>query len=141
MAALGSDLWAPACVAVLKKMVAKEAKDIIQEYVTLNKGSTTTEDERDDTDTAADGDSHTAEIPQPSSSSPELQTRRLKQLVFDALYIQRFVATPDDGKDELVDWMQRPDVADVVDAAAVTRLKKNASDYVKKTYLLFALLA
>jgi hypothetical protein len=141
MAALGSDLWAPACVAVLKKMVAKEAKDIIQEYVTLNKGSTTTEDERDDTDTAADGDSHTAEIPQPSSSSPELQTRRLKQLVFDALYIQRFVATPDDGKDELVDWMQRPDVADVVDAAAVTRLKKNASDYAKKTYLLFALLA
>jgi hypothetical protein len=151
MAALGSDLWAPACVAVLKKMVAKEAADILQEYVTLNKASTTTEedgtpdekkdDDGDATDTATDDASHAAEIPQSLSISPELQERRLKQLVFDALYIQRFVATPDDGKDEVVKWMQMPDVSEVFDAAAMTRLKKNASEYAKKTYLLFALLA
>jgi hypothetical protein len=35
---------------------------------------------------------------------------------------------------------KKVDVSDL-DEAAMTRLKKNAADYAKKTYLLFALLA
>jgi hypothetical protein len=149
MTALGSDLWAPTCVAVLKKKVAKETRDIIEEHVGMNEANITTEDktpekkesERDDADAVTNGDSDAAQVPQTPSSTRELQERRLKQLVFDALYIQRFVATSDDGKDELVEWMQKAEVSDLLDGAAMTRLKKNASDYAKKTYLLFALLA
>jgi polyhydroxyalkanoate synthesis regulator phasin len=149
MAALGSDLWAPACVAVLKGRVADEVLKIIEEHVSLNKADTitsdsttkTNEDDENASDTAVNGDSDSKEIPPTISNAPELHERRLKQLVFDTLYIQRFMATPDDGKDKLVEWMQRADVSDILDGAAMTRLKKNASDYARKTYLLFALLA
>jgi hypothetical protein len=148
MAALGSDLWAPACVAVLKERVSEEARKIIEEHVTLNKGGTSLTDSTTDTkeaddaaDTAVNGDTDSKQVPPTPSSASELYERRLKQLVFDTLYIQRFVAAPDDGKDGLVAWMHKADVSDVLDGAAMTRLRKNASDYARKTYLLFALLA
>jgi hypothetical protein len=148
MAALGSDLWAPACVAVLKERVSEDVRKIIEEHLTLNKADTsstdsTTETKEDDgaADTAVNGDIDSKQVPPTPSSAPELYERRLKQLVFDTLYIQRFIAAPDDGKDGLVAWMQKADVSDVLDGAAMTRLRKNASDYARKTYLLFALLA
>jgi hypothetical protein len=148
MAALGSDLWAPACVAVLKETVAKEARKIIEEHVALSSAITATENgtketkenEGDSADTTVNGDSDAVEVPPKASAALEIQERRLKQLVFDALYIQRFMATSDDSKDGLVEWMQKAEGSEILDGAALTRLKKNASDYARKTYLLFALL-
>ncbi|KAL5116682.1 para-aminobenzoate synthase, (PABA) [Pleosporales sp. CAS-2024a] len=106
MAALGSDLWAPDCAAVLKKRVADGARLVLDEHVAAIK---------------KDGGVQ----------------QRLKQVLFDALYLQRFVATPD-GEDALAAFAQTVHVTGLDEAV---RLKKNAADYAKKTYLLFALLA
>ncbi|KAI2477374.1 hypothetical protein Ptr902_11447 [Pyrenophora tritici-repentis] len=75
----------------------------------------------------------------PTESSSELKNQRLKQLFFDLLYIQRFV-DPNGGEDKVSTLRLKVDVTDL-DDAAMSRLKKNAADYAKKTYLLFALLA
>lgn len=144
MAALESDLWAPTCVEVLKKKVAEDVKKITEEHVAAIKTHTNTEREttdernRDDTkdvDTDINGDTDDSKPPQsPSSSTSETRERRLKQALFDALYIQRFIGTAEN------DLAEGVHVAGL-DDTALTRLKKNAADYTKKTYLLFALLA
>ena len=91
--------------------------------------------EQDDASTAAKD----ADKTNTTESSAELKTQRLKQLLFDLLYIHRFVE-PNGGEDVVSSLCAKADVADL-DDAAVGRLKKNAADYAKKTYLLFALLA
>jgi hypothetical protein len=147
MAALGSDLWAPACVGVLKERLAGDAEKIIEEHAELIKSNTRTEtkksedeDEAEDADAAVNGDTDTAKPAALSTDSNDLLERRLKQLLFDSLYIQRFVSVGNDGKDGLGDLLQKVPVSDL-DEAAKGRLRKNAVDYAKKTYLLFALLA
>jgi hypothetical protein len=146
MAALGSDLWAPMCVTVLKKRATTDARKTIEEHIGAIKGTISTEiitteigGDADGVDTAIHGDTDTAGEAQTSSNTAELQERRLTQLLFDTLYIQRFVTTHD-GADELADLAQRTEVSGL-DEAAMSRLQKNATDYAKKTYLLFALLA
>jgi hypothetical protein len=147
MSMLGSDIWAPECAAVLKKRVADDMHKILNEHIDAINSTTviekdTTEEQTDDsndTDTAADGEADPSKASQPPANT-DVRDRRLKQAVFDALYIQRFVATDDNGKDRLAALAKKVDVSDL-DEAAMTRLKKNAADYAKKTYLLFALLA
>jgi hypothetical protein len=147
MAALGSDLWAPTCVGVLKERLAGDAEKIIEEHAELIKSTTRTEtkksedeDEAEDAGAAVNGDTDTAKPAALSTNSNDLSERRLKQLLFDSLYIQRFVSVSNDGKDGLGDLLQKVLVSDL-DEAAKGRLRKNAVDYAKKTYLLFALLA
>jgi hypothetical protein len=144
MAMLGSDIWAPECAAVLKKRVADDTLKILDEHIdAINKTAVTekntTEKNSDDTNdvdtAAADSSNHSQQ-----SASKEGQERRLKQALFDALYIQRFVATKENSKSGLASLAQKAKLSDL-DEAAMTRLKKNAVDYAKKTYLLFALLA
>ncbi|KAH7411607.1 hypothetical protein DE146DRAFT_242987 [Phaeosphaeria sp. MPI-PUGE-AT-0046c] len=144
MAALGSDLWVSACAAALKEKAAGGVREIIEKHVVTIKADDTTErkdndkegDEPDDEVAAVNGDTKPAGDDDVSSDMRETQQRRLKQLIFDALYIQRFVAAGD-GND---DWTKTTEMSDLDDAAAA-RLKKSAGDYAKKTYLLFALLA
>ncbi|KAF7448361.1 Vps51 domain containing protein [Pyrenophora tritici-repentis] len=121
MRALGSDLWAPSCVSVLKSCVAEELNGLVGEQ---DDASAATKDE---------------DKAKPTESSSELKNQRLKQLFFDLLYIQRFV-DPNGGEDKVSTLRLKVDVTDL-DDAAMSRLKKNAADYAKKTYLLFALLA
>tara|TARA_R110002003_G_scaffold214_22_gene16167 strand:+ start:11125 stop:13119 length:1995 start_codon:yes stop_codon:yes gene_type:complete len=145
MARLGSDLWAPACVAVLKAHVAKDVEGVWHEHVDAINVVAATKNEKDAAEEAEDqegttnGASSAENNGQSSSDLQELKNRRLKQLLFDALYISRFVAAPN-AADGLAALVKKADVAQL-DDAAVTRLKKNAADYAKKTYLLFALLA
>jgi hypothetical protein len=148
MAALGSDLWAPMCVAVLKKRVTVAARKTIEEHVEAIKKTkpaehTTTENEDGgadvDVETVVNGDTNPASEAQTSRNNIESQERKLKQLLFDTLYIQRFVSTHD-GSEELADLALKIEVSGL-DKAAISRLRKNAADYARKTYLLFALLA
>lgn len=146
MAVLGSDIWAPECVAVLKKRVADDARKILEEHIDAISKSTVTKkkitemaEDANDADATANGDADASNASQPSTST-EVPERRLKQALFDALYIQRFVGTDDNSKDGLASLAQKVELADL-DEAAMARLQKNAADYAKKTYLLFALLA
>jgi para-aminobenzoate synthetase len=144
MASLGSDLWAPACIAVLKPRVAKDVEGVWQDHVGAINAIAATKDEdaaeeAEDQEGTTNGATSAEKNGQSSSDLQELKDRRLKQLLFDALYISRFVATPDVANG-LADLAKKADVAQL-DEAALNRLKKNAADYAKKTYLLFALLA
>jgi para-aminobenzoate synthetase len=141
MAALGNDLWAPTCVEVLKKQVADDVREIIEEHVqaiNTEKGTKEegkNEDGVEDKEATTNGDTEETKDAQPSSSrSSETRERRLRQVLFDALYVQRFIGLAED------DLAEKAKVAGL-DDAAMGRLKKNAADYAKKTYLLFALLA
>jgi hypothetical protein len=82
----------------------------------------------------------TAEPDKTISEAREAQQLKLKQLLFDALYIERFVADGSALKDSVAELIAQADLADL-DEAAESRLRKNAAEYAKKTYLLFALLA
>ena len=141
MAGLGSDLWAPAAVGVLKERVKEDVERLLDEHVGIIKsGSKKVErekaaddEEAEDEEATTNGDTNH----EPADSAREVQERRLKQVLFDALYIQRFVAKSDeDGFIVLVEGAGLD-----LDDAAMTRLRKNAGDYAKKTYLLFAMLA
>jgi hypothetical protein len=145
MSTLGGDLWSPACVKVLKAKIAEDAEKVIDEHMDAVKTdikteSQTGEDKADaeDADGAVNGDAKDSQT-QPPSSNHEVQERRLKQLLFDAMYI-RFVTADDDRKDGLTNLAQKGEESGL-DEAALVRLRKNAADYAKKTYLLFALLA
>ena len=154
MEALGSDLWATSCVSVLKSRVAEELNDLFGEQVdaitTQTKGDEQdveksekeeqgegeeAEEEKDDADAAPKSEDKVED----AETLSELKSQRLKQLLFDILYMQRFV-DPNGGEGNIAALRERADVVDL-DEAAMGRLRKNAADYAKKTYLLFALLA
>ena len=66
----------------------------------------------------------------------------LKQSAFDALYMQRFFNDNTKTSQTLEVMIANNYLKDLDDAAIQEqRLKKNAAEYAKKTYLLFALLA
>jgi hypothetical protein len=125
MTALGADLWAPECVAVLKKSVGEGVERVIGEAIK----STLIPDEQveEEDENAADDESEPKDS---ATSAKDGRGRCMKQLIFDALYLQRFVATS-------TDTIQGAGL----DGAAMARLKRNAAEHAKKTYLLFALLA
>jgi hypothetical protein len=145
MGRLGNDLWAPGCTKVLKSIVADEVLGMIKVQVDglssrNNKDITSDEtpngDEEEQEEATTNGE---VEPAAPSSDAKELHCRRVKQILFDLLYIQRFVGDTGD-EDKLATMLEKTDIADMGDAAR-GRLRKNAADYARKTYLLFALLA
>lgn len=149
MAALGSDLWAPGCGVVLKKQVAKAVSNVLQAHVGAiktrgqeeKKFLETSEDEAAEADDTVDNKEVNTDKTGPSSPTfEEARDRKLKQLFFDALYIQRFTTTGEKDFASIPNLITASDVLDI-DDATLARLKKNAADYAKKTYLLFALLA
>jgi hypothetical protein len=151
MGGLGADLWAPGCVEVLKKRTAGEVGALVEKQVDaigvvseeeVETDEKTDKDEDEEvTEPITNGDSGAkdTEVKPASSDVKNLRDHRLKQLVFDLLYLQRFVGESGD-ESQITTMVKNADMADV-DEAAMNRLKKNAADYAKKTYLLFALLA
>jgi ribosomal protein L12E/L44/L45/RPP1/RPP2 len=149
MGAIGSDLWAPISVDVLKSKVADEVVKTVQQHLDAITASAKeqspstekTDEEKDKNDESAT----TAETEKPDTTAPssghnEAKQQRVKQLLFDLLYIQRFVRSAGADDANLSVLLQKADAIDM-DEAAMKRLKKNAAEYAKKTYLLFALLA
>jgi hypothetical protein len=153
MAELGSDLWASGSVESLKTTVFGAVMRLLEEQVDALRSRSRTPRETDEPreekqneggdnaeEEAADEEVSTAEPDKTISEAREAQQLKLKQLLFDALYIERFVADGSALKDSVAELIAQADLADL-DEAAESRLRKNAAEYAKKTYLLFALLA
>ncbi|KAI4958608.1 hypothetical protein J4E86_004212 [Alternaria arbusti] len=151
MGALGSDAWAPGSVEVLKSSVADEVVKTVQEHLDAISAPTKEQspsiekkdegkEEEEGTDPTATDDGEKADVTEPSPNHSEAREQRVKQLLFDLLYIQRFVGNTGADDAKLTALVQKTDMVDL-DEAAINRLRKNAVDYAKKTYLLFALLA
>ncbi|RAR02699.1 para-aminobenzoate synthase component 1 [Stemphylium lycopersici] len=170
MTTIGSDIWAPDSVAVIKSQVAGEVIRLVEEHANAIstckqnavKGAEKLEgkkeeeevEEKKEVDKEMEGDegeqkeeggeeegkkSEDNEALNFAASSSEVKAQKLKQLLFDVLYIRRFVETG--GEDEKITALSRKMALDDLDEAGMNRLRKNAVEYVKKTYLLFALLA
>jgi hypothetical protein len=148
MARLGSDLWAPAGVAVVKSKMSVDVMRLLEKHAESIKEFQSQKDDQPDTPAQDASETNGAEEGTETSADPvsspsrdmELIDQRLKQLLFDALYLQRFFGENTKASQSTDDLIKKIELADLNDAA-VQRLKKNAADYAKKTYLLFALLA
>jgi hypothetical protein len=150
MGSLGADLWAPGCVDVLKKRTAGEVGKLVEAQVDAlstpddkvpkaDKKPSEEEKEAAASTTNGAAESQVSENKPPSSDAQEFNEYKVKQLLFDFLYLQRFLDASGEA-DSVTAMLKRTDVPEL-NEAAVTRLRKNATDYAKKTYLLFALLA
>ncbi|KAJ4287592.1 hypothetical protein N0V90_012295 [Kalmusia sp. IMI 367209] len=156
MAAYGNDLWAPLAVEAIKnsasELVASPISDNLESLQRLGKipdadegvgdqvnGDGVTEDHEEDANKSQNGTTNGTKV-DTSPPTAELRDHKLKQALFDVLYIQRFVGSPTKDGDA-IDKIVGGAAANVLDDASMARLKKSAADYAKKTYLLFALLA
>ncbi|XPS67773.1 hypothetical protein M3J09_000071 [Ascochyta lentis] len=148
MAGLGSDLWAPACVAVVKDKMSTDVVRLLEKHAETIKNSKPQKDARagaqdgesnEADDQENDNEASVVDVPA-SSEDDEITDQRLKQLLFDALYMQRFFSVEMGPSQTMDAFVNKVAVADL-DEVAVQRLRKNAAEYTKKTYLLFALLA
>ncbi|KAK7187027.1 sphingolipid c9-methyltransferase [Paraphaeosphaeria sporulosa] len=154
MAAYGNDLWAPLAVEeikssaihsvlaplkanldAIKQLAAAPAED--QKNEKINGDSAGAGKQKMDTDAEEQVNGKKVVA---TAAAAELRDGKLKQAVFDMLYIQRFIGNPHhtpDAIDEMVNDVDRA----ALDENSRVRLRKSAADYAKKTYLLFALLA
>ncbi|EKG21057.1 Vps51/Vps67 [Macrophomina phaseolina MS6] len=145
MVGRGSDLWSPGAVGVLKKLIASESGIIIAECIEEIKNagvSGKVEEQEDCEEKASLGDENTEERKkQPVHADADVRKDRLKHLLFDTFYLQRVFSLK--GGEELPFGALEKQLqeASEVDGAAVERLKKNAGDYWRKSYLIFALLS
>jgi hypothetical protein len=149
MGALGSDLWAPDSVDVLKSKLSSEILQTVQEHFDAIHSHTkehsppledTSEEKEEDEDSTTTSDIKKPKLSVSTSNDIEAKEQRVKQLLFDILYIQRFVGNGSEDDNKFTMLARESETVDL-DEAAVNRLRKNAADYAKKTYLLFALLA
>ncbi|KAJ4369821.1 hypothetical protein N0V83_005585 [Neocucurbitaria cava] len=154
MGSLGSDLWAPGCVSVLKSKIHDAVLKLFEEHVEKLK-ATPTNTSKPFNDTDAEGDDaaneevETEQVKSAQTSSAregEARDHRYKQLLFDALYIQRVISSSSSdekkGDGGIVESLKPSPLIEIADLddAVMNRLRKSAADYAKKTYLLFALL-
>ncbi|KAF1844739.1 para-aminobenzoate synthase [Cucurbitaria berberidis CBS 394.84] len=140
MASLGSDLWAPGCVSVLKGQVSDAVRRVLGEHVETFKAlPEDTSKPVEDSNVEEGGEVKQVDSAE-TSTTQELRDHKYKQLLFDALYIQRVIANRDEKNDALMDSLRKTEIVEL-DDAAMNRMRKSAADYAKKTYLLFALLA
>lgn len=145
MRVYGNDLWAPLAVQEIKRSAMNTVAPILRANVdairqlgsALAKDDPNTEDEEEASHKEQD-EKEAKELP--DIAAIDLRDRKLKQALFDVLYIQRFVGNPHQSPDAIDDIVNSMD-GTILDEPSKTRLRKNASDYARKTYLLFALLA
>ncbi|XP_014558050.1 hypothetical protein COCVIDRAFT_25350 [Bipolaris victoriae FI3] len=141
MTGVGSDLWAPGSVSVMKGRVAGMLVGVVEGQVDaiVALGQGVAEDEKKEEESKdEEGEEKTdAEVSGDQKEDvKEINVYRLKQLLFDVLYVQRFIE-PAAGEESVLALRKKMELEDV----DVGRLKRSAVEYAKKTYLLFALLA
>jgi len=111
MERVGADVWGAGAVGELKRVVEGQVEGIVKAWV----GGVTEGEE---------------------------EVEKVVQVLFDVLYLQRVVAKggglDGDGLESVVGELVR---LAGMDDAAVNRMRKSATEYWRKSYLLFALLA
>lgn len=148
MSAYGTDLWAPLAVEQIRASASELILTPSTEYLeAIQKLGETLENsgepEKPTNETDADNENkpateqHNGAEKSDVMPSSQLRDQKLKQALFDIMYIQRFIGTQHRGNDAIDDLVN----GQSLDESSKTRLRKSASDYARKTYLLFALLA
>lgn len=151
MMVCGGDLWSPGAVDVLKKEMSDESVAVLRGCIEAIKsvdGATNGETEKPAKEPADEGESKeetttsgekTAE--KANAPNAEVQKDKLTHLLFDVCYLQRAFSQKNVEGSSLVTLETDLQEASGADGAALERLKKNAGDYWRKSYLLFALLS
>lgn len=127
MASLGEDVWSPAAVRAVHEHVCGGLTDVLNSFPTstVERGEKEDDEEEDEED---------GEAQERSSNDKNLRTQR----AFDALYFSSvFPSTQDDSLKETATTLSS--AADL-DETSQHRMEKSASDYWKRTSLLFGLL-
>lgn len=152
MAAHGNDLWAPLAVQQVKASACGSVVGTFRENLyAIEKKAVPARKEKAEGETGEDGAEGEkegveaeAEATAASAAFIEERDRKLKQAVFDMLYIRHFIGDAAAESGDAIEWIVKG-VASVahaeLDESSMVRLRKNTADYAKKTYLLFALLA
>ncbi|GME59747.1 Vps51/Vps67 [Neofusicoccum parvum] len=164
MVSRGGDLWSPGAVGVLKKQISEESATVLSECISAIRGAADPSEKADSTShgdengdaanedreneganpvgekVAADGEESKKANKTASPPSADVQKDKLTHLLFDVCYLQRVFALKSTEESPLAAVEKQLQEASGVDKPALERLKKNAGDYWRKTYLLFALL-
>ncbi|KAF2085730.1 hypothetical protein K490DRAFT_45822 [Saccharata proteae CBS 121410] len=146
MVARGSDLWSPDAVAVLKEELGNSLSSVLQEHVkTIERRPQAEESEHQ---ANGNGEEKTAtkgqEPLQANDVDAALRKEKLIQLFFDIAYLQRSLTRIKEPHRSSMAGLQeyvQTAVGKELDGAACERVRRNAADYWKRTYLLFALLS
>jgi hypothetical protein len=130
----GYDIWATGLVHAVKSNASKiivaafdHALTIISDSATITNGHEENSNPEDDKPDAADNEQKNHD--------------KLVSMLFDVFYLQRALGIPGTDSTELTQLSRRLGSAAKLDDAAKVRLSKGATDYWKRTYLLFALLS
>ncbi|KAL1601659.1 hypothetical protein SLS60_006574 [Paraconiothyrium brasiliense] len=154
MAACGNDLWAPLAVREIKASAVehltlplKSNLDLLRQPAVapikevksdnVNGDSPDSGEQKEETETK---EQVNGENEIDIAAAIELRDRKLKQALFDMLFIQRFIGSSHHSPDAIDDIVSTI-ASTTLDENSKARLRKSAADYAKKTYLLFALLA
>jgi hypothetical protein len=154
MAAYGNDLWAPLAVEQIKGSAVgfisaplKANLDALQQLGAAPAKEENSEkmngdhsDSGEDKENVETGQQKKVEKVIYTVAATELRERKLKQALFDMLYIQQFIGSPHQSPDAIDELVSSTASADLNENSKA-RLGKSATDYARKTYLLFALLA
>jgi hypothetical protein len=145
MTDIGSDLWSPSALSILKNKLRKTILDSLNNTLLNTKdtnGSTTTpapSNGTDDSSVDKKPEEHSTDTntnPAPSTTNP-----KFIQATFDLLYLDKMLAISDPSTSSFETAIKDLKSKAEIEDSAIERLRKNAGDYYKRTYLLFGLLA
>lgn len=147
---IGSDLWTPSAVSILKKRLRKTVVDSLENLSAGNKqtngiAKATEEASKRETDTPSGADAEAAATTNGSEdkAAENPQDTKIIQAVFDLLYFDKMlsISRASDAADTFDAPIKDLKTSVELDDAAMERLRKSSVDYYKRTYLLFGLLA
>lgn len=126
MSEMGEDLWSPRAVEAVRTHVGASLENVLDKFPPEQQAVST---EGEETSDAAEAYEKTAD------HNKELRVQRLS----DALYLSAALGSK--SRDALKGVLSTLQKAGEIDAAAEQRVEKNATEYWKRTNLLFGLLA
>lgn len=148
MAACGGDVWAPGAVRELKEAVGTRMNDELLHEFLDNLGPAVVDGDGDGGGNQAEqaGNAEGEEAAKEATGEADaVRQEKVTQVLFDVLYLQRALSIAGSGASAaahpLDEGASKLGDEAVVDDVALERLKKNAAEYWRRTYLLFALLA
>jgi hypothetical protein len=134
MGAFGADLWSGGAVREVKVALDGRIEEAIKRFV----------ERVEEEGKAFNGHAEGAEEDERDGEKDEhLEKEKLTQMLFDTLCLQRAISAEKNsgGEDRLAGAADELVKAAGIEDAELNRLRKSATEYWKKSYLLFALLA
>ncbi|KAF2491293.1 hypothetical protein BU16DRAFT_529846 [Lophium mytilinum] len=142
MGRYGGDLWAPGAVRTIKRVGSKKLCEVLKTSVDMVT-SRPVSSPREETTTPTPDENGVA-VENVVYADTDVKKDKAVQLLFDILYLQRCVGLSDHSIPTQANFEPLLDTlstAASLDSVAREKLAKSATDYRKRTYLLFALLS